>query len=297
MTGTVPASGAQAPAPAPRGAPRPPRAARVAPHGVLVWGVSTCSLAFLVLPTVFVIIVSFGRDRFVSFPPEGLTLVWFRQIDPMFWSALWFSVQVGVVATLASLLLGVPAALALVRGRFRLRGLVGALVRAPLQMPYIVIGVAFFQYFRLVGDALGLQLQGTRAGLVVAHVVITAPFALSAVVVGLERFDPHLEEAAYGLGMGRVRTFFHVTLPVIKPSLFAGTFFSFLISFDNVPVSLYLGVAHHNVLPVAMFLTAETSPTPSLYAVSAVVTVLSVVAVVTFNRLVGLRSAVNPAAT
>jgi putative spermidine/putrescine transport system permease protein len=264
-------------------------------HGALLWAMSGGALAFLVLPTVFVVVVSFGRDRFVSFPPDGLTLAWFGQIDPMFWSALWFSVQVAVIATLTSLLLGVPAALALVRGRFRLRGLVGALVRAPLQVPYIVIGVAFLQYFRLAGETLGLQLQGTPAGLVIAHVVITVPFVLSAVAVGLERFDPNLEHAAYGLGMGRVRTFFHVTLPVIRPSLFAGTFFSFLISFDNVPVSLYLGVAHHNVLPVAMFLTAETSPTPSLYAVSSVVTVLSVVAVVAFDRLVGLRSAVNPA--
>jgi putative spermidine/putrescine transport system permease protein len=84
-------------------------------------------------------------------------------------------------------------------------------------------------------------------------------------------------------------------LPVIKPSVFAGAFFSFLISFDNVPVSLYLGVAHRNALPVAMFLAAETSPTPSLYAVSAVVTILSVLGVVMFDRLVGLRSAVNPA--
>jgi putative spermidine/putrescine transport system permease protein len=288
-------SRAQPAARAPGGAWRLSWAALVAPHRVLLWTVSACALVFLVLPTLFVIVVSFGRDRFVTFPPAGFTLAWFEQIDPVFWSALWFSVQVGVVATTVSLILGVPAALALVRGRFRMRGFVGALVRAPLQVPYIVIGVAFFQYYRLIGAALGLQLQGTRTGLVIAHVVITAPFVLSAVAVGLERFDPNLEDAAYGLGMGRVRTFFHVTLPIIKPSVFAGTFFSFLISFDNVPVSLYLGVAQHNVLPVAMFLTAETSPTPSLYAVSAVVTVLSVVAVVAFDRLVGLRSAVNPA--
>jgi putative spermidine/putrescine transport system permease protein len=253
------------------------------------------SLAFLVLPTLFVIVVSFGRDRFVSFPPDGLTLSWFEQIDPMFWSALWFSVQVAVVATTVSLVLGIPAALAIARGRFRARGLVDVLTRAPLQVPYIVIGVAFLQYYHLFGDLTGSQLRGTSLGLVIAHVVITAPFVVSAVVVGLERFDPNLEDAAYGLGMGRVRTFFHVTLPVIKPSVFAGAFFSFLISFDNVPVSLYLGIAHRNVLPVAMFLTAETSPTPSLYAVSAVVTVLSVVGVVIFERLVGLRSAVNPA--
>ena len=92
------ASHAQAAARAPGGARRPSWAVRVAPPGMLLWAVSACALAFLVLPTLFVIVVSFGRDRFVSFPPDGLTLVWFGQIDPMFWSALWFSVQVAVVA-------------------------------------------------------------------------------------------------------------------------------------------------------------------------------------------------------
>ena len=296
MTVTQPESRVEATGCPPARSMRPPRTVRVAPHAVLLWAVSVSTLAFLALPTLFVIVVSFGRDRFVSFPPDGLTLSWFEHIDPMFWSALWFSIQVAVVSTAVSLVLGIPAALALARGRFRTRALVDALVRAPLQVPYIVIGVAFLEYYRLFGETTGSQLRGTSMGLVIAHVVITAPFVVSAVVVGLERFDPNLEDAAYGLGMGRVRTFFHVTLPVIKPSVFAAAFFSFLISFDNVPVSLYLGIANRNVLPVALFLTAETSPTPSLYAVSSVVTVLSVVAVVIFNRLVGLRSAVNPAA-
>jgi putative spermidine/putrescine transport system permease protein len=262
-------------------------------HSVLLWAVSALAIVFLVAPSIFVIVVSFGEGRFVRFPLRGGTTEWFGEIAPVFWSALWFSLEIALISTAISLVLGVPAALALSRGRFRARGFVDAFLRAPLQVPYIVMGVAFLQYYRLVADAGGPSLRGTSAGLIIAHVIVAVPFILSAAVVGFEKFDRNLEDAAYGLGMGRFRTFFRVTLPSIRASLVAGAFFAFLISFDNVPVSLFLGVAEESTLPVLMFQTAETQPTPALYALSSIVVASSVLAVVLFNRFVGLRSAVG----
>jgi putative spermidine/putrescine transport system permease protein len=269
------------------------RLARVRLHSVLLWAVSALAIVFLVAPSIFVILVSFGEGRFVRFPPSGFTTEWFGEIAPVFWSALRFSLEIALVSTLIGLVLGVPAAHALARGRFRARGVLDAFLRAPLQVPYIVMGVAFLQYYRLVAEAGGPALRGASAGLIAAHVIVTVPFILSAAAVGFEKFDRNLEDAAYGLGMGRVRTFFRVTLPSIRPSLVAGAFFAFLISFDNVPVSLYLGVADESTLPVLMFQTAETAPSPALYAVSSIVVASSVLAVVLFNRYVGLRSAVG----
>lgn len=259
-------------------------------HDVLLWSLSAVAMAFLVAPTVLVIVVSFGQARFIDFPPSGFTLDWFGDISGTFWSAFWFSLQVAVVGTLVSSVLGVTAALAIVRGRFAGRGLVNAFARTPLQVPYIVTGVAFLQLYRLVIENGGPQLGGTSAGLIIAHSIVTTPFALSAAVAGLAAFDTKLETAAYGLGMGRIATFFHVTLPSIRPSLLAGAFFAFLVSFDNVPVSLYLG-GDNITLPVLMYHTANTAPSPVLYAVSSLVTAFSVVAVVLVNRYVGLRNA------
>jgi putative spermidine/putrescine transport system permease protein len=276
------------------GAParRPARLARPSLHALVLWSISAVAIVFLVAPTVFVIVVAFGKARFVEFPPHGLTFKWFGDIGSTFWSAFWFSVEVAVVSTVVSLVIAVPAAYAIVRGRFAGRGVLDAFARAPLQVPYIVTGVAFLQFYRLILDHGGPQLSGTSLGLIAAHMIVTTPFALSAAIVGLAAFDAELETAAYGLGMGRLATFFRVTLPSIRPSLFAGAFFAFLISFDNVPVSLYLA-GDHVTLPVLMFQTANTAPSPTLYAVSALVTAFSVVAVVLVNRFVGLRNAAS----
>lgn len=259
------------------------------PHMILPWSVAVGATAFLVVPPVFTLISAVDISRFVTFPPHGFTLKWFAEIGSSYWDALRFSAIVGAVSTAVSLILGASAALGLVRGRFRGRGGIAAFMRAPLQVPYVVIGVAFFQVYLLVADDGGPDLKGSTLGLVLAHIVITVPFVVSAVDAGLAAFDTTLEAAAYGLGMGKVRTFFSVTMPTIRPSLFAGAFFSFLISFGNVPVSLFLS-GTHVPLPVLMFQTADTAPSPTLYAVATVVTALSAVAVVAFNRFVGLRA-------
>jgi putative spermidine/putrescine transport system permease protein len=260
------------------------------PHSLAIWLISLIALAFLMAPTIFVLMVAFDPARFVSFPPRGLTLGWFARIDSSFWSAFRMSLELAATSTVVGLVLGTAAAVAIVRGRFFGRGASSALARAPLQMPYIVIGIAFLQFYRLIVDHGGPELNGTFIGLLIAHVVVTVPFALAAAITGLLSCPANLEAAAHSLGMGKTRTFFAVTLSTIRPSLLAGAFFAFLISFDNVPVSLYLA-GTHETLPVLMFQTANTAPSPSLYAISAIVTVLSVVAVVAVNKFVGLRAA------
>lgn len=262
---------------------------RVPAHSLGLWIVSLLAMAFLVAPTVFVIIVAFDPARFVSFPPHGFTTDWFGRIGSDFWAAFELSLELGAVSTAISLVLGTTAALALVRGRFAGRVFASAFARAPLQVPYLVIGIAFLQFYRLISDHGGPDLQGSFVGLVIAHTVVTVPFALSAAVTGLQQFPSNLEAAAHGLGMGRVRTFFAITLPTIRASLLAGAFFAFLISFDNVPVSLYLA-GTQQPLPILMFQTANTAPSPALYAISTIVIVMSVLAVVVLNRFIGLRA-------
>lgn len=262
-------------------------------HTILFWTAALLTTAFLLAPTVFVFVVAFSSDRFITFPPSGLTLNWFTRIGPEFVSAATVSVELGLVAMLASVGLGVPAALALVRANLPGTYGIDAIVRSPLQIPNVVVGIAFLQYYRLLVVSFDLQLLGTFAGLLLAHCVITIPYMVSAVVSGLMQLDRNLEDAAYGLGCGPLRTFFEITLPLIRPAVFAGAFFAFLASFDNLPISLFLAIGGQTTLPVAMFFEAEFSNTPTLMAVSAAVTVFSAVAVVLFNCLVGLRSVVN----
>jgi putative spermidine/putrescine transport system permease protein len=270
------------------------RPRRVEPHTLVLWALSLFTVVFLVAPTVFVLLVSVSPDRFVTFPPSGVTLHWYRQVAGEFAAATWLSVQLAFASMIVSIVLGLPAAYALVRGRPRGGAALDALFRSPLQIPHVVIGIGFLQYYLLIARASGVELLSTFAALLTAHCVVTVPFVVSAVATGLASSDPGLEDAAQGLGRGRVATFFLVTLPLLKPAVFAGAFFAFLVSFDNLPVSLFLAVAGQTPLPVAMFFEAEFSNTPTLYAMSAIISTASAGAILLFDRIVGLRSVTNP---
>src|SRR6186997_521044 len=109
---------------------------------ISLWSVVTIVLAFLLLPIAFTVMSSFASSSVLAFPPSGYTLRWYRAISPELFSALQVSVIVaGGTATLATLI-GAPAALALVRGRFPGRALLATLCLSPLMVPTLVIGVA-----------------------------------------------------------------------------------------------------------------------------------------------------------
>lgn len=265
------------------------RRRRVAWTDVLVRLVATIAVLFLVLPTVFALVSAFGVDRFPTFPPKGLTVAWFGEIDNSFLRAARTSLVLAAATTVLSTVLGVPAGIALARWQGRGASLVSAIARSPMQIPYVVIGVASLQFYVLIAKHLDVALIGTIVGLALVHAVIATPYmigAVSAAAVGLSR---DLELAAHGLGASRVRTFFSVTLPALRNAIVAGGVFSFLISFDDVPVTLFLVGSGQQTLPVKLFFGAEFSLTPQLFAVAAVLTAVTTIVVVTLSRALGLK--------
>jgi putative spermidine/putrescine transport system permease protein len=199
-------------------------------------------LVFLSIPIVVAVGVAFGEDRIARFPPTGFSLRWFSAAlsDPSFVGALINSLQLAALTTILALLIGLPASIALVRRRFPAQATIEAFLLSPLSLPGVLFGVSML--FFLGATRFGL----TWWGLLAAHVVIAVPLA---VYRGLDR---GLEEAALVLGAGPWQTFWHVTLPLLRPGLAAGGLFAFLISFDNIPVSIFLTTAHNNTLPVTI---------------------------------------------
>jgi putative spermidine/putrescine transport system permease protein len=260
---------------------------------VAVSGVGLVGALFLVLPTIFAILSAFGSDRFPTFPPRGWTLHWFGEIDHTFIAAAQNSLMLGAITTVLSLVLGVPAAIALARWQGPGAGLASAFARAPLQVPYVVIGVATLQFYVLVAKQSGLTLAGSIIGVALAHTVIAVPYVIGAVSAAAAGLSRDLELAAYGLGAGRVRAFFGVTLPALRSAIVAGSVFAFLISFDDVPVTLFLVGADQQTLPVKMFFAAEFSLTPQLFAISAIVTAVTTVALLALNRIFRLNRVVG----
>lgn len=205
-------------------------------------------LVFLSIPIVIAIGVAFGSDRIARFPPRGLSLRWFADAlsEPVFVNALLNSLQLATLATVLAVLVGLPAAIALVRRRFPAHAALEALLLSPLSLPGVLYGLSML--FFLGASGFGL----TWWGLLIAHVVIAVPYILRSLLAVYRGMDRGLEEAALVLGATPWRTFWHVTLPLLRPGLAAGGLFAFLISFDNVPVSIFLTTSRNNTLPVTI---------------------------------------------
>ena len=258
-------------------------AARV--RGWLLRGWVTLVFAFLMLPVVVVALASFSRTSYLTVPPRGLTLHWFTQVlgDPEYVQAIGFSVLLALVATAGAVGAGVAASFALIRRRVPGGALVSAVLNAPLAFPAVVVGVALLQFYAMV------HLNGTFVGLALAHMVITAPYVVRAVTASLQGIDPELEHAARVLGASGPVAFFTVTLPLIRPGVAAGALFAFIVSFDNVPVSIFLLGAGQMTLPVKIFTAIEYGVDPSIAAISTMLIVLTGVGLAVAERWIGFH--------
>lgn len=251
-----------------------------------IWG-ALCGI-FLALPLVVVLINSIGVERYVVFPPSGYTLAWYGRIPETYLHSAIFSLLLATCAVIGASLLAVPAALALVRGRLPGRSLVDGMLRSPLQIPLLVSGVAFIQFYGFLYDNLHIDLYGKFAGLLLAHIVVVSPYILTATVAQLAKYDAALDEAAYGMGAYPWATFWRITFPIIRPSILAGTFFAFLMSFDNVPLTIFLIQPGRSTLPVDLFFSTEQDLSRVHYAVGTLVTIVSATSILLIQRYLGV---------
>jgi len=251
---------------------------------------------FIYAPIIVVIGASFDPGylvqtrAFLMFPPNGFSLRWYRAIQPEFWQSLWFSLELAVLVALAALVVGLPAAFGLVRSRFSGLGLVNALFRVPLQIPFIVTGVAFLQAYYAISATTGIALQGSLAGLFLGHLFVATPYTIGAIAASLQRFNPRLEEAALTLGASRARTLWRVTLPVIMPGIYGGLLYAFLVSFTDVTISVFLAGTGTKPFPVVIFNSISSDMEPTVPALSTLVFLGSLVLIYGLQRVMGLES-------
>ncbi len=246
---------------------------------------------FLWAPLIVVVGASFnGGSRYSAlfFPPRDPSLQWYYAISPSLLSALKLSLALGVVASAFACLLAIPAALGLVRGRMPGKALVDALFRAPMQIPAIVSGIAFLHLYYWIDDISGIAANGTFFGLALGHVFVATPYAIGSIVAILQRFDPHLEEAALSLGASRWTTFWSITIPMIKPGVYAGALYAFMVSFSDVPISIFLTAPGYVTFPVELFFSMENDINPANLAAATLVIIASFAAVLFVQRIVGL---------
>jgi putative spermidine/putrescine transport system permease protein len=254
-------------------ASRAGRAALVDPRllgRVALLAAAAFGYAVILTPLVFVCWLSFFANEIVTFPPQGYTLRWFAHIfdENNFVSGFLTSLQVGVAAMIGGLLLGIPASLVLARRRFFGREAFNTLLVLPLVVPGIVAGTAIYVFQIEVELATELPLLGSRAGLVLAHVMITIPWTVRLLTASLGQVDRSIEEAAQNLGATPLQTFWRVTLPAIKPGIVAAALFSFIVSFGNLEMTLFLVAPGQTTLPIAILQYLQWRIDPTIAAVS-----------------------------
>ncbi len=256
--------------------------------------------AFLLLPLAIVVLASLNAGEYLTFPPEGFSLRWyvsFFNSDP-FIDSLVFSLWLAFLCMIIATLLGCMVALYVVRFARKWRDQLRLFILMPLLLPEILTAIALlFFYYRVETVLGGLGLGGvggafhkTSLGLLIGHVLVTLPFVFLGLSASLYNFDRSLEDAARSLGADKYTAFRRITLPIVKPGIIAGALLSFIISFDLFNISLLLKGTGIVTLPIQLFDYVRFEFDPTAAAVSTVSIVITVIAIVLTEKLVGLRS-------
>lgn len=242
--------------------------------------------AFLLAPVILVFPMSFSADRVIAWPPSGFSFRWYQALaqETPLRQAAWNSLLLALGVTAVTIALAMPAALAIARGGFKGRDALMALLTAPLLLPTIVLGLALLIVFA------GHGLIGSWLGLGFAHLLITLPYALRVLATALATLPASVEEAAGSLGAPPMEVFRRVTLPLMTPGVIAAAAITFLVSFDEVTISLFVVGPKLTTLPVAMYRYVESRTDPMVAAVSALLVLFSLAIVLLLEKAQGLRS-------
>ena len=242
----------------------------------LAWGAGIGAiLFFLYAPIAVLVLFSFNSGRLLSWPMQGLTLDWYRRLaaNEQLIEAAWNSLYVASCSTALTLVIGVPAALALDRLSFPGKGVFRKLVLLPIALPGIITGISMLTLFRLMGVNLSLTT------VIIGHATALLAVVVTQVYARLQRLPRSYEEASADLGASGLQTFFLVTLPNIRSAVIGAGLLSFTLSFDEIPVTFFL-TGRDNTLPMYIWSTMRRGLTPEINAVGALIVLASAVLVV-----------------
>ncbi|MDF1804002.1 ABC transporter permease [Thalassovita sp.] len=244
-------------------------------------------MAFLYIPIWVLIIFSFNDSRSLTWPLTGFTTHWYQKLaaNEALLDALGNSLYVATFSTILTLAVGIPAAIALDKYNFPGKTIFRRLLLLPIALPGIVTGISMLNTFRLFGFQLSLETVILGHATALLAVVVTQVFAR------LQRVPKSLGEASSDLGAGPLRTFFWITLPNIKTAIIGAGMLSFVLSFDEIPVTFFL-TGRDNTLPMYIYSTMRRGVTPEINAIGTLIVLLSLILIIA-SAAVTLRDTAN----
>lgn len=253
-------------------------------YGLFVYGLGSLCLVFMIVPVLISLLMSFTAGQTLKFPPPGLSLQWYAALfDPakssIIHASAWNTLQIAVLAVLASLVFAVPAAFGMARISARRANTLEPLFLAPIVLPSLVYALALLIAANLLHIAPSTWL------VVLANVVVFGPLMYRATSSIATQLDISLEDASSLLGANRWATFRRVTLPLLAPGIFAGMFLVFIQSIENVSLALFLAPAGTQVLPLEMFAMLTDTLDPRIAAISGVLIGVTIFVLIAIQRL------------
>jgi putative spermidine/putrescine transport system permease protein len=249
-------------------------------------------LLLLLSPIVMVVVMSFTPATTLQFPPPGLSLRWYGEVWSMFAGgnagsrlseSLFASLEIASATALVCIVAGVPASYALVRFRFRGRAAIEELLGLPIIFPTVVLGISLL----VLVSRSGLDLGMTQ--IVVAHAIVGLPFMMRNCMAAMHGMDPALEEAAKTLGASGVRAFAEIVLPLARGGIASGALLVFILSFNEFTLSYFLYTVDVFPLSIWLFQQSNTSFSPAVFAVSALIIFLNILIILVVDTLIGQR--------
>ncbi|WP_017522484.1 ABC transporter permease [Pusillimonas noertemannii] len=249
-----------------------------------VWLLRLLAFGLLFLPILLVILLSFGSDAYTTLPPQSYSLRWYANAFSRgeFVESFITSLQVAALSTPLSLIIGTLGAYGLWKYPRPGARALESLLMAPILLPLVVTGLALLVFFNR------WYFYGGLWTIVLAHIIITFPYSFRSVLASLSRYDRQLDEVAASLRVRPVAAFWYVTLPMIRPGLFAGALFAFVMSFDDFAATIFLISPDTKTLPIAIYQYMEFNLDPTVSAVSAMLVLLAVIGVLVVDKMVGM---------
>lgn len=245
-------------------------------HRQRIWLYALAGLVitFLILPTLIVFPMSFSSANSMAFPPPGWSMRWYESFfgQEKWINAAWVSLRVAVGTMVVATVLGTAAAYSLHVVSNRLGGVIASLLVAPLAVPAILLAIGMFFVYATIGNMLN-----TIHGLIVAHTVVAIPFVVITMTAGFKSYDMSQEMVARSLGANRFTAFMTVTLPQIKLSVISSALLAFIVSFDEVILSIFLSAGEVATLTRVMFSTLRDDVDPTIAAVSSLLLIIATV--------------------
>jgi len=244
-------------------------------HGGRLWLylLAAVIMLLLIVPTFIVVPMSFSDSQYLEFPPSNWSLRWYNEyLESSKWMrATVTSLKTGLLTMLVATPIGTLAAYALFVSGHPIARFIFLMLLTPMIVPVILIAIGTFYVFGQMG------LNNTITGLVIAHAALAIPLVMILITAALGSYDLNQEKVARSLGAHPVTAFFGITLPQIKFSVLTAALLSFLTSFDEVIISIFVSGGQNATITKHMFSALRDFIDPTIAAISTILVLVSTV--------------------